>query len=172
MPISPTKIALKFQRQQLEWFPVKLYKREIREIEMGLKQIEYRVRGKQRRKVDKLRLDDLTDRLFDFDPALEIIYIPTLMPAGNLASRTTEVEAEHNIEPRPQKERPLQYNDASTKWCARCGEYVARENFHKDASRRDGLANWCKPCKNAHQRGAYWRQKATKRTRPALPMAA
>lgn len=38
------------------------------------------------------------------------------------------------------------------KICSRCKQKFPLENFHKDASRKDGLSNKCKPCTYVKQR--------------------
>jgi len=39
-----------------------------------------------------------------------------------------------------------------TKICSRCNETKPLDRFHKNGSRKDGLADWCKSCANADQR--------------------
>lgn len=41
------------------------------------------------------------------------------------------------------------------KRCTICGETKPYTDFHKQASRRDGFANWCKPCKSKKKRNYY-----------------
>ncbi len=41
---------------------------------------------------------------------------------------------------------------ALRKWCDRCRKVKKRDKFGKDASRKDGLSEYCKPCKRA----LYW----------------
>lgn len=153
MPISPAKIALNRRRQSVEWVDLKVYKFEAMLIDRGLMAMDF---------------DLFYGRKFDFDEDLEVYPIPLLVPKSNLTSRVTEVEAIELIEPSPRPLPKLKLLPRNQKWCARCGEYVDKDKFHKDASRRDGLANWCKPCKNEHQRKVYWGRKEPM----ALPKAA
>lgn len=41
------------------------------------------------------------------------------------------------------------------KRCTICGETKGYSEFHRQASRRDGYANWCKPCKKQKKRDDY-----------------
>jgi len=38
-------------------------------------------------------------------------------------------------------------DDVKQKICRKCGQWKAETEFHKNASRKDGLARWCKVCK-------------------------
>ena len=38
-------------------------------------------------------------------------------------------------------------DDVKQKLCRKCGQWKAETDFHKNASRKDGLARWCKVCK-------------------------
>ena len=38
-------------------------------------------------------------------------------------------------------------DDVKQKLCRKCGQWKAETEFHKNASRKDGLARWCKVCK-------------------------
>jgi len=40
------------------------------------------------------------------------------------------------------------------KWCSRCRRYVSlgTENWHRNANKADGLADYCKPCNNASRK--------------------
>lgn len=47
-------------------------------------------------------------------------------------------------------------SDSTTfKRCPKCGEWKSRDDFHKNSTRRDGLASHCKTC-NAVRRKAYY----------------
>jgi len=45
------------------------------------------------------------------------------------------------------------------KRCTICGETKPYADFHKQASRRDGYANWCRPCKKVKKREDYLRHR-------------
>lgn len=53
------------------------------------------------------------------------------------------------------KERNTVNSDSglvTTKTCPRCGILLGRKHYHRDRTRADGLASWCKVCRNAeHQ---------------------
>ncbi|MHC4508364.1 MAG: hypothetical protein ACYTAO_05310 [Planctomycetota bacterium] len=51
-------------------------------------------------------------------------------------------------------------DDAKQKLCRKCGEWKAEGEFHKNASRSDGLARWCKICKTGAARRSRQRRRA------------
>ncbi|UCC97498.1 MAG: hypothetical protein JSW66_16850 [Phycisphaerales bacterium] len=51
-------------------------------------------------------------------------------------------------------------DDAKQKLCRKCGEWKAESEFHKNASRSDGLARWCKICKTGAARRSRERRRA------------
>lgn len=50
-------------------------------------------------------------------------------------------------------------DDVKQKLCRKCGQWKAETEFHKNASRKDGLARWCKVC----------RTNAARKSRERLP---
>lgn len=48
----------------------------------------------------------------------------------------------------------IQWTDA-TKQCSRCGAVKPRSAFSSDKSRVDGLAYWCRDCRNERARSCY-----------------
>lgn len=53
------------------------------------------------------------------------------------------------------------------KRCTICGESKALSEFHRQATRPDGLGNWCKPCKSEKKRAAYLADAAPAKRRAA-----
>jgi prefoldin subunit 5 len=51
-------------------------------------------------------------------------------------------------------------NGTKQKLCRKCGEWKAESEFHKNASRSDGLARWCKICKTGAARRSRERRRA------------
>lgn len=45
--------------------------------------------------------------------------------------------------------------DRQEKTCSKCNESKLRENFPKEAKRKDGLYPWCKDCLSAHRKERY-----------------
>lgn len=51
-------------------------------------------------------------------------------------------------------------DNTKQKLCRKCGEWKAESEFHKNASRSDGLARWCKICKTGAARRSRERRRA------------
>ena len=45
------------------------------------------------------------------------------------------------------------------RWCPACEQAVAYENFHRSSHTSSGVASWCKACKSAASRDAYFYRK-------------
>ncbi len=45
------------------------------------------------------------------------------------------------------------------RWCPSCEQAVAHENFDRSSRTASGLSSWCKPCKGAASRDAYFYRK-------------
>ena len=89
------------------------------------------------------------------------------LPATNMVSRSTEVAATtpqrrgaanpHRFEIKPV---PLDAYGRGMKWCTECQQWVSRDGFHVDRSRRDGLTYACAQCRNERERERYHRRRA------------
>jgi len=45
------------------------------------------------------------------------------------------------------------------KRCNKCGDLKPLDEFHNNASRKDGKQAWCKPCNRAYSKATYYRNK-------------
>jgi hypothetical protein len=53
------------------------------------------------------------------------------------------------------KEPSVAGDNVGMKRCTICGKSKPHSDFHRQASRSDGYANWCKPCKSERKRMDY-----------------